>query len=260
MKIPMHKMIINADDYGLDLKKTDETLLLIKNGLVTSVSIMANGQYTLYAARKIKNEQNVSIGVHLCLTEGAPLLKNQWSNQKLLNNNDDFIFNRPNNFLLRHQLLLFRELSAQIDYIKSFDIKISHLDSHHHIHTKPGLLLVLVLLSRKYKITKIRNSRNIEALIENSKVSKLKILKKRLWVFILKRLFKVTLTDYFGNMNDLTRINQRKIGLNKPKVLELAIHPGHDKSVVFQKEVEFLRSHKFNKISSSFSLVSYEDI
>ncbi len=47
---------------------------------------------------------------------------------------------------------IYRELCAQIDRVKGLGIDISHLDSHHHIHTLVSLKPVIEKIVTKYNL------------------------------------------------------------------------------------------------------------
>src|SRR5215831_1104571 len=68
------RLIINADDFGLSHGITDGILLTHRKGLLTSTSLMVNQPATEYAIRRAPEVPDLSIGIHLNLTEGKPVL------------------------------------------------------------------------------------------------------------------------------------------------------------------------------------------
>jgi predicted glycoside hydrolase/deacetylase ChbG (UPF0249 family) len=50
------------------------------------------------------------------------------------------------------------ELSAQVDRILKHEIRVSHLDSHGHLHAYPVLARIVVSIAEKYGIRRIRRS------------------------------------------------------------------------------------------------------
>ncbi len=70
------KLIINADDFGLSKSITDGIVDGIKNGNITSTSIMANMPYAEYAVEQAIKNKISCIGLHTTLTVGKPLIQN----------------------------------------------------------------------------------------------------------------------------------------------------------------------------------------
>ncbi len=67
------KLIINADDLGLNDLITDAIIYSHKNGIVTSSTIMVNMPGFKYAVKKIKEVPKLGVGIHFNLTEGYPI-------------------------------------------------------------------------------------------------------------------------------------------------------------------------------------------
>ena len=127
------KLIINADDFGLSKSITDGIVDGILGGYITSTTIMANMDYAEYAIKQaIKNNINC-IGLHINLTVGMPIIKNN----NLTDNNGVFLYNKMQieNEKLTYEDV-YNEINAQIEKIKEYSndkIKIDHLDFHHHL-------------------------------------------------------------------------------------------------------------------------------
>src|SRR3989339_560109 len=70
----MLKIIINADDFGLNEKVNEGILRSFRNGILRSASLMANGNSFEQAVGIINSNPNLDIGVHLTLVEEKPIL------------------------------------------------------------------------------------------------------------------------------------------------------------------------------------------
>src|SRR5882757_5858501 len=70
----MKKLIINADDFGMSREVNEGTKQGIKQGIITSVSVMTNMPYFNEAVRFLKKYPHVSVGLHFNITEGKSLL------------------------------------------------------------------------------------------------------------------------------------------------------------------------------------------
>src|ERR1700733_1674189 len=70
----MKKLIINADDFGMSQEVNEGTKKGIEQGIITSVSVMANMPFFEDAVRFLRKHPKVSVGLHFNITEGKPLI------------------------------------------------------------------------------------------------------------------------------------------------------------------------------------------
>ena len=147
----MTKLIINADDFGLSKGVNYGIIEAHKNGVVKSTSIMAGMPGFDHAVELLKDYPDLGCGVHLTLTAFKPLLKTH----KTIVDENGYFYTRftPN---MKIECLdneeVYNELCAQIEKVKAVGIEITHLDSHHHIHTVPYLKPVMERILEKYKL------------------------------------------------------------------------------------------------------------
>ena len=158
------KLIINADDFGLSKSISDGIILGIREGYITSTSIMANMTWAEYAIQKALEYNIVCIGLHINLTVGKPILKND----NLINNNGYFYYNKEQieNPKLTYQDA-YNEIMAQVNAISNYSdgkLKIDHLDTHHHLMDNPNIKQAIVDISQKLNlpIRKYDNIQNIK--------------------------------------------------------------------------------------------------
>lgn len=158
------KLIINADDYGLSKSISDGIILGIREGYITSTSIMANMTWAEYAIQKALEYNIDCIGLHINLTVGKPILKND----NLINNNGYFYYNKEQieNPKLTYQDA-YNEIMAQVNAISNYSdgkLKIDHLDTHHHLMDNPNIKQAIVDISQKLNlpIRKYDNVQNIK--------------------------------------------------------------------------------------------------
>lgn len=137
------KLIINADDLGRSIEVNNTIFHLIENNKVTSATIIANSLAVDDAINRVNLYPSISFGVHLTLAGFKPLTCNS-AFEKLLDKNGNF-----NKKIRQIQLTpklkqaIFDEWCFQIGKILSYGVKISHIDSHYHVHTLPQLFIVL---------------------------------------------------------------------------------------------------------------------
>lgn len=149
-------VIVNADDFGLSRGINLGIIDAHRRGIVTSTTIMPNAPDYEFAIEQSKKNPKLGIGVHLTLTFGEPLLSRNNSltdcDGKFHNLNyyieEDFTINNEE---------LFLEWDAQIQKVIQSGIKISHLDSHHHVHSYGDNKIVFEKLAKKYNLPVRKN-------------------------------------------------------------------------------------------------------
>lgn len=166
----MKQLIVNADDFALTPGVSQGIIKAHKNGIVTSTTIMVNSPHFEEAVSILKATPSIGVGVHLNLSWGKPLLPENFI-LSLIDHNGKF-YRKPH--LLPSNVKtdeIQMELEAQINKAIDAGLKISHLDSHHHIHTSRLEFFQLCLkLAEKYKLP-LRTLENTErTLLHNSKI------------------------------------------------------------------------------------------
>ena len=130
----MKQLIVNADDFALTKRVSDGIIKAHQNGIVTSTSMLANSPHFKEGVSLLKTVPSIGVGVHLNLSWGKPILPYS-SVTSLVDSNGNF-YRKPH--LLPSTVNLDeikKELEAQINKSIDSGIQISHLDSHHHLHT-----------------------------------------------------------------------------------------------------------------------------
>lgn len=157
----MTKIIINADDFGLNESVTRETEKLIEERLISSATIMANGTCLDEVRRFVRSHPAASFGIHFCLDEYASITKNPvLSEYGITDSAGCFIKGgifTVTKFDERLKEAIYKELCAQVDTLLFLGISVSHADSHHLVHTRiQALLPTFTSVFRKYEIRKVR--------------------------------------------------------------------------------------------------------
>ena len=156
----MKRLVVNADDFGLTVKINQAIMEAHDGGLITSASLLANGEAFSSAAALSRQAPRLGVGVHLNLTEGKPVAPPS-SISGLLNGQG--LFTRKPASLWRAMILgrvstadIEKELRAQIEKVLAAGIVATHLDSHKHVHALPVLGRMGLRLARQYGIPAIR--------------------------------------------------------------------------------------------------------
>jgi len=217
------RVIINADDLGMSDEVNDAIFTRMAQGCVTSASIMANGAGLQAALKQLSHFPQCSFGVHLNADEFVPLSKGRHLT-RLLDVTGNFVPGRIRQVKSDTNLLraLTEEFSRQIETLLSLGVNISHIDSHHHVHTIPWLFPALKRVQYRYGIRKVRISMNICP--PTSRTSQIKRWSKDLFNFLLRKLYRTTTVSGFTNLAVFSATAQ--LYANTLDSLELMVHPG----------------------------------
>lgn len=248
------RIIINADDLGMNTHVNDVILNFLSQGLVTSATLIANAPAFEDAATRICKHKNKSFGAHLNVTQYKPLTNNHHL-KPLLNADGSFgkkIFTIRVNQAI--QQAVYEEWSAQIEKIQSCGILLSHIDSHQHVHTLPQLFLSLKKIQKKYNIRKVRISKNIysDSLPIESSILRYK---KLLWNSMLKIYYPTRTTSAFTDFSTFYEVaTSLKLCYT---TVEIMTHPG---STANKKETALLQTSWINEMPFSVDLIDYTDL
>lgn len=127
------KLIVNADDFGLTDGVTRGILDAIRNGIVTSTTMMVNAPGTLTAAKIVREDPSLAVGLHINISLGTPMTA-----CPSLTQNGHFL--KPAALGTDERYLeeeVYREIHAQYaEFLKLTGRKPTHLDSHLYTHQK----------------------------------------------------------------------------------------------------------------------------
>jgi hopanoid biosynthesis associated protein HpnK len=153
-------LIVNADDFGMSRPVNDGIVEAHRDGLVTSVSLMANGPAFEDAVEQLQALPRLGVGVHLSLVGGEPVGDPQ-TVPTMLNRRGAFLGGWPA-FIMRYLAggidlgELEREAAAQIERVLEAGIVPDHLDSHQHLHMLPGVFERIHALAQRYRVPVMR--------------------------------------------------------------------------------------------------------
>lgn len=159
---PMARLIVNADDFGQTQGINRAVLELHRAGLLTSATLMARAAATDQAIEFACTMPSLSIGCHIVLTDGKPVLPAAQI-PSLLDPSTSLFFASLNAFLGRLVTGRIRadeieaETTAQIKSLQSRGIRVTHIDSHKHTHMFPMVLRPILRGARACGIQSVRN-------------------------------------------------------------------------------------------------------
>jgi predicted glycoside hydrolase/deacetylase ChbG (UPF0249 family) len=156
----LRTLVINADDLGLTIGVNKGIFDLYDSGVLTSASMFANAPATIDAIRRIRNRPAFDVGAHLTLVDGLPTLPPHRIPSLIEGDGRFYASWRP--FIvsyLRGRVALDeveRELTAQIDRLRSEGFRLTHLDGHQHIHAFPPFFALVARLAVRFGIPVVR--------------------------------------------------------------------------------------------------------
>jgi chitin disaccharide deacetylase len=150
----MRNVIVNADDFGLCRGVNYGIVDSHRFGIVNSTTMLVNMPGTLHAVELAKVYPELQVGIHLTLTCGRPVSGGVPS---LLDERGYF---RYNSRIFEEKEIDVDEVEleweAQVDKFLSFGLPLSHIDSHHHVHSFRPLIPVVKRLSERFGVP-VRN-------------------------------------------------------------------------------------------------------
>ena len=155
----MRRLIVSGDDLGLHPGINAGVVRCHLEGIVTSASLCANGAAFDDALAALRGAPDLDLGVHLTLVGEAPLLA-AGSLPTLARDG-----RLPADFRsLFFRLMLGRirmseveaEMAAQVGRARDAGLRVTHLDSHQHVHLHPALLPAVLGIARRFGIGAVR--------------------------------------------------------------------------------------------------------
>lgn len=156
----MRRLIVNADDFGFTSGVNRAIVEAHNHGIVTSTTLMANGPAFPEAVQLAKSSADLSIGCHVVLTDGEPVLDASQlatltDSQRFRDGLKTFAARAFTGRMQAGEIEA--EVNAQIQRIQSAGLTISHVDTHKHTHIFPRVLRPLLRAARDCGVRAIRN-------------------------------------------------------------------------------------------------------
>ncbi|MGA2621788.1 MAG: ChbG/HpnK family deacetylase [Thermoguttaceae bacterium] len=179
---PVRRIVLHADDLGLNRAVNDGILQAFRQGILTSTSVLANApdaERGLEAWKELAQERSrgglpsaarrrrlddpdrpFDLGVHLNLTQGRPLTGDRYP-AELLDAQGRF----PGIFGLlarlrcggrRFHQALDRELSCQIQVLLDHGQQPTHLNGHQYVELLPAVSRLLPAMLARFRIPAVR--------------------------------------------------------------------------------------------------------
>ena len=223
-EITMPKLLINADDFGLNPEVNEAIIRLLKDGRIQRTTLMVGMPYAEDAV-KLLNDNNLNrggrIGLHLNVGDGPALTEGIRNSEYCTDGefNDSYEYYRFTRLYLspRRRRLVKEELSAQFEkYKELLGHYPEHVDGHRHFHNLLPYLFIVMDLAKKYGVKSMRIPIN---LYDRTEAGFFKKAYKRVVVGLVKRNFRST--DYMGSFYEYSDWYND----SDDKTVEIMVHP-----------------------------------
>lgn len=159
----MRRLIINADDFGFTSGVNRAIVEGHTRGVVTSSTLMATGGAFSEAVGLGKTLPQLSVGCHVVLIDGEPVLKSSEIPSLAEANGSGRFRDGLKSFAARALLGRINpneveaEAGAQIRKLQGAGIAVTHFDAHKHTHLFPKILRPLLRAAAACGVGAVRN-------------------------------------------------------------------------------------------------------
>ena len=232
-------VIINADDFGLTPGVNRGILGAFRDGVLTSTTMLVNLRFFDEAVNIARDNPDLPVGIHLSLLWGRPVTDPARVPSLV---ERDGSFPRSLGILARRYFMgriaeeeVKIELRGQVTRFLDAGLTPTHVDTHKHVHSLPGVMRAVTAVAREFGIERVRLP--IEGGAGDSRPS-WKITAQRSLVRFLCRDSRAELeraglrtTDHFVGIDYMDRLDATVLGgiLNSlaAGVTEVMCHPGY---------------------------------
>lgn len=181
-RIPRRRLIVTADDFGLDPSVNEAVESAWRQGVLTAAGLMVSGPAAGDAISRARRMNGLGVGLHLVLTDGRPV--SPITEVGLLTDSqgrflDNMVFAGVRFFFsprVRRQLA--KEIRAQFEAFERTGLVLDHVSAHKHFHLHPTVLRLIIEIGREYGMKCVRLP--LEATGPRALIPWLKLMRRRL--------------------------------------------------------------------------------
>lgn len=248
-------MIINADDFGSSPRLSAAILEAFRRGLCSSTTLMVN-QPAAEEAACLARESGLAehVGLHLTLDLGEPVTAGIRRFPRFCGADGRLAFRRtPPTFRLAtsEQQALAAEIRGQIARGRALGMPLTHVDSHHHVHTEWAVGSVLIRVAREEGIPYLRLARNC-----GGGEPSIKVLYKGLYNRRIRR-SGLAGVDYFGSADQCRHLIGTAGAALAGARCEVMVHPRFRDGDLIDATGDELLERTLGRIAGHRDAVSY---
>ncbi|MCX8006403.1 MAG: ChbG/HpnK family deacetylase, partial [Burkholderiaceae bacterium] len=140
-------LTVNADDFGFTRGVNRGIVDCHLRGILTSTTLMANGEAFEDAVRLAREHPTLDVGAHFALVQGRSLV----TGEPLPATVAELV-----RALALRRLDPYQELKAQLEKILAAGVRVTHFDTHKHTHLLPPVLDAVVRLAGEFGVRWVR--------------------------------------------------------------------------------------------------------
>jgi predicted glycoside hydrolase/deacetylase ChbG (UPF0249 family) len=210
----------NADDFGLNESVNKAILISFERGYINSTSLVVNTPLFDDTVTFIDNNPIIhNIGLHLNLATDKPVSNFKYFSY--LDNNGNWDLEKTNKkiafFSGSEKKAFFEEIIAQIEKAKNAGIQLTHIDSHHHVHTLPRFFNLFLKAAKMYNLP----LRLAQTYNEGNQI-------KYLFRKHINNKFKEQHLNYSDRFETVTQFCKTAYDVSDKEIVEIMLHPGMD--------------------------------
>jgi hopanoid biosynthesis associated protein HpnK len=158
------RLIVNADDFGLNTATNQAVIRAHREGILTTASLMVNEPGFEEAVEMAREHPRLGVGLHLTLLGGHSSLSPDQI-PGLVNASGEFL-NHPVltglRFFFRSSLRsqLRSEIHAQFKKFQATGLHLDHINGHLHLHLHPTVFCILTEDAARLGIQRMRLTRD----------------------------------------------------------------------------------------------------
>jgi hopanoid biosynthesis associated protein HpnK len=154
------RLIVCADDFGLDPAVNEAVELAHRDGILTCASLMVGAPAAADAVVRARRTPGLRVGLHIVLADGRPVLPAR-EVPDLIGTEGGFDDNMVRAgirfFFLPHvRRQLAREIRAQFEAFRATGLTLDHVNAHKHFHLHPTIAGLIMRIGRDYGLTAVR--------------------------------------------------------------------------------------------------------
>jgi hopanoid biosynthesis associated protein HpnK len=157
---PGKRLIVTADDFGVDVAVNEAIELAYNEGVLTCASLMVGGRAVMDAVDRARRMKGLGVGLHITLADGRPVSQRR-NVRSLIDHEGRFRsglvssgFRWFFNPIVRHQLA--REIDAQFRAFIATGLVMDHVNVHKHLHFHPTVAAMIISIGRRYGMLAVR--------------------------------------------------------------------------------------------------------
>jgi hopanoid biosynthesis associated protein HpnK len=154
------RLIICADDFGLDLAVNEAVEKAHREGVLTTASLMVGAPAAKDAVARARRLPDLRVGLHLVLVDGYAVLPTGQI-RSLVDTDGRFDRNMARAgiwffFSPRARAQIKAEIRAQFEAFRATGLQLDHVNAHKHMHVHPTVARLIVEIGRDYRMRTMR--------------------------------------------------------------------------------------------------------